>query len=74
MMHQSVGGRACGAYQVTADPYQRLYNGVIGGVHVGVEREGAFSVAVVSCVTLWRYDPVLVSKATHMSAKGHYGS
>lgn len=57
-----------GAYEVT-DTYQRLHDGVIGGVHVGVEGEGAFSVAVVSCVTLWRYDPVLVGKATRMLAQ-----
>lgn len=67
-MHQSVGGRVCGADKVT-DAYQRLHDGVIGGVHVGVEGEGAFSVAVVSGVTLWRYDPVLVGKATRMLAQ-----
>lgn len=56
-----------GAYKVT-DTYQRLHDGVIGGVHVGVEGEGTFSVTVVSCVTLWCYDPVLVGKATRMLA------
>lgn len=54
---------------VAAGTYQCLHDGVIGGVHVGVEREGAFSVAVVSRVSLRRYDPVLISKATRMSAK-----
>lgn len=68
-MHQSAGGTVLGAYEVIAATYQRLHNGVIGGVHVGVEGEGTFSIAVVSCVTLWRYDPVLVGKATLMSAQ-----
>lgn len=43
----------CGAYQ-------SLHNSVIGGIHVGVEGEGAFSLAVVRCITLWCYDPVLI--------------
>lgn len=64
-MLQSAGGRVRGTYKVT-DAYQRLHDGVIGGVHVGVEGEGTFSVAVVGCVALWRNDPVLVGKATRM--------
>ena len=32
---------------------------MIGGVHVGVEREGTLSFAVVRCVALRSYDPVL---------------
>lgn len=33
---------------------------MIGGIHVGVEREGALSLAVVRCIALWCYDPVLI--------------
>lgn len=40
--------------------YQSLHYSVIGGVHVRVEREGAFSLAVVRCVALWCNDPVLL--------------
>lgn len=52
---------------VTSETYQRLHDGVIGGVHIGVKGEGAFAVTVVRGVTLWRDDPVLTSKATHIS-------
>lgn len=61
-------GELRGACKVR-DTYQRLHDGVIGGVHVGVEGEGALSVAVVSCVTLRRDDPVLVGGATRMLAQ-----
>ena len=36
-----------------------LHNGVVGGVHVSVEREGALSMAIVSGVAVRRDDPVL---------------
>lgn len=66
-MQYSVGGRVHGVYRVTSDTYQRLHDGVIGGVHIGVKGEGAFAVTVVRCVTFWCDDPVLISKATNMS-------
>lgn len=59
--------------RVPSDTYQRLHDGVIGGVHVGVEGEGAFTITVVGCVALWSDDPVLVRKATHASVKYHFG-
>lgn len=70
--HYSVGGRAHGVCRVPSDTYQRLHDGVIGGVHIGVKGESAFTVTVVRCVTLRRDDPVLISKATHVSVKYHY--
>lgn len=39
--------------------YQCLYDGVVGGVHVGVEGEGAFSITVVGCVAFGSNNPVL---------------
>ena len=38
---------------------QRLHDGVVGGVHLGVQRERALAVAVERRVTFRRYDPVL---------------
>lgn len=38
---------------------ERLDDGVVGGVHLGVEREGALALAVEGRVTVGRYDPVL---------------
>ena len=38
---------------------QRLDNGVVSGVHLGVQRERAFAVAVECRVTFRRNDPVL---------------
>ena len=38
---------------------QGLHNGVVGGVHVSVQREGTFSMAVVSGVAVRSNDPVL---------------
>lgn len=49
--------------------YQRLHNGMIGGIHVGVEREGAFPLTVECCVALWCYDPVLLTSKP--PAKSH---
>ena len=48
-------GDIVGSHQV----HQGLHNGVVGGVHVSVEREGALSMAVVSGVAVRRDDPVL---------------
>lgn len=59
--------------RVPSDTYQRLHDGVIGGVHVGVQREGAFTVAVVGRIALRSDDPVLVSEATHTLGKYHFG-
>lgn len=66
-MHYLVSGRAHGVCRVTSGTYQCLHNGVIGGVHVGVKREGAFTVTVGRCIALWSDDPVLISEATHVS-------
>ena len=45
-----------------AGAHQGLHDGMVGGVHVRVEREGAFSITVVGSVTLGCNDPVLHSK------------
>lgn len=39
--------------------HQRLHDGVVGGVHVGVQREGALALAVVGGVAFRGDDPVL---------------
>lgn len=39
--------------------YQGLHNGVVGGVHVGIEGEGALSITVVGCIAFRSNDPVL---------------
>lgn len=39
--------------------HQGLYNGVVGGVHVGIKGEGALSITVVGCVAFRSNDPVL---------------
>ncbi len=39
--------------------YQCLYDGVVGGVHVGIKGEGALSITVVGCVAFRSNDPVL---------------
>lgn len=39
--------------------YQRLYDGVVGSIHVGVEGERALSIAVVGCVAFRSDDPIL---------------
>lgn len=39
--------------------HKGLHNGMVCGVHVGVQREGALSLAIVRCVSLRRDDPVL---------------
>jgi len=41
---------------------QRLHDGVVGGVHLSVQRKRAFAVAVERRVTFGRYDPVLQRK------------
>lgn len=43
---------------------QRLHNGVVCGVHVGVQREGALSLTVVRSVALRSNDPVLPSQVS----------
>lgn len=39
--------------------HQRLHNGVISGVHVGIQGEGTFPLTVVGCVAFGCDDPVL---------------
>lgn len=39
--------------------HEGLHDGVVGGVHVGVQREGALALAVVRRVALRSDDPVL---------------
>lgn len=65
-MCNSVGVKEHGVCRVASDTYQCLHDGVIGGVHIGVKWEGTFTITVVRCVTLWRNDPVLINKATHV--------
>ncbi len=57
---ESGGCSECACHQGLFGTYQSLHNSVIGGIHVGVKREGAFSLAVVGCVALRCYDPVLI--------------
>jgi len=56
-----LGGRATRLRhrQRLGEVRQRLYDGVVGGVHLGVQRERALAVAVECRVALRRYDPVL---------------
>lgn len=44
------------AFMVT---HKGLHNGMVCGIHVGVQREGAFSLAIVRRISFWSYDPVL---------------
>lgn len=44
---------------VCSHTHQRLHDGMVGGVHVGVQGEGALPLAVVGSVALGRDDPVL---------------
>lgn len=60
ILTESGGCRESACHQRLFEAYQSLHNSVIGGIHVGVEREGAFSLAVVRRVALWCYDPVLI--------------
>lgn len=39
--------------------HQGLYDGVVGGIHVRVEWEGAFSITVVGSIAFGCNDPVL---------------
>ena len=56
-----LGGGATGFGDVVRshEMHEGLDNGVVGGVHVSVEGEGAFSMTVVSRVTVRSDDPVL---------------
>ena len=56
-----LGGRAARLRhrQRLGEVRQRLHDGVVGGVHLGVQRERALAVAVECRVALRRYDPVL---------------
>lgn len=45
--------------QVFLETYQSLYDGVVGCVHVCIERKGALPITVVGCVALWSDYPVL---------------
>lgn len=44
------------AFMVT---HKGLHNGMVCGVHVGVQREGTLPLAIVRCISLWSDDPVL---------------
>lgn len=44
------------AFMVT---HKGLHNGMVCGVHVGVQREGTLSLAIVRCISLRSDDPVL---------------
>lgn len=44
------------AFMVT---HKGLHNGMVCGVHVGVQREGTLSLAIVRCISFWSNDPVL---------------
>lgn len=63
----NLGGWAFGRQTAEGDPtrapltvtHQGLHDGVVGGVHVGVQREGALALAVVRRVALRSDDPVL---------------
>ena len=54
-------GRAAGLGHILRlhEVHQRLDDGVVGGIHVGVEGEGALAVAVERLVAVRRDDPVL---------------
>lgn len=41
------------------NPYQGLHDGVVCGVHVGVEWESTFAITVKRSITFRRNDPVL---------------
>lgn len=49
----------CLEYSYILSTHQRLHDGVVGSIHVGVQRKGTFSVTVVGCVAVRRNDPVL---------------
>lgn len=44
---------------VYSHTHQCLHNGMVGGVHVGVQREGTLPLTVVGGIAFWRNDPVL---------------
>lgn len=39
--------------------HQRLHNGMIGGVHVRIQREIAFAGTIERIVAVWRHNPIL---------------
>ena len=47
--------------------HEGLHDGVVGGVHVLVERKGAFAEAVIRLVSLRRDDPVLFKMNSEVS-------
>ena len=49
---------------------QRLDNGVVGGVHVGVQGEGALSVTIVRGVSVRSDNPVLPTKIAEADIQG----
>lgn len=61
-----LGGRTAGlGYCVWVDEVnQCLDDGVVGGVHVGVQREGALSLTVVGSIAFRCNDPVLPAKVS----------
>ena len=50
--------------------HQRLHDGMVGGVHVGVQREGTLPLAVVGGIAFGRYDPVLRERAEDQAGRG----
>lgn len=48
---------------------QGLYNGVVGGIHVCIEREGTLSITIVGSVALGCNDPVLPSQVLEAHVK-----
>lgn len=44
------------AFMVT---HKGLHNGMVCGIHVGVEWKGTLALTIVRCVSLWSDDPVL---------------
>lgn len=39
--------------------HKGLHNGMVCGIHVGVQWEGTLSLAIVRCISFWSDDPVL---------------
>lgn len=39
--------------------HQCLNNGMVGGVHMGIEREGTFAIAIVGLIKIGGDDPIL---------------
>ena len=50
---------------------QSLNDGVIGGVQIVVEREGAFALTVESSIAVWCYNPILHSNRYSQLSLAH---